>query len=176
MQMDGQEFLTAVKEEAFEKWTVTAADEAAVNLDDLFKFFDQQLQADKLAQGEIVIDAPEPEDAISLRLETSAINLPLRYFNAMNKLIDENVANEINVYMIVESKLVSQSGLFIYLAASVSAYLDDADSVKAKIAAFFNEKLALINAGGWETLIPEPVDEAEPAAVDEDTTTEKTDK
>ena len=46
--------------------------------------------------------------------------------------------------MIVENPLVSQSQLKIALASSVTAYQDDPDSVKSKIAQWFTAQLQVI--------------------------------
>ena len=144
MQLTGNALIEALEAEAVTKKTFTAADEATINLDAFFEFVHQTIQANQLVQAEMIISGDEP---ITLSVETSLINLPLRYTNAIKKIVINNDEADVNLYMIVEHPGVSQSGLRIDFAASVTSALDDFDSVAARIAAYFDEKIALINSG-----------------------------
>lgn len=143
MQLTGNALIEALEVEAVTAKTFTAADEATINLDDFFAFVHKTLAADQLVHAEMVISGDEP---IILSVESNLINLPLRYANAIKKIVINNDEADVNLYMIVENPRVSQSGLRIDLAASVTAALDDFDSVAARIAAYFDEKITLINA------------------------------
>ncbi|MCB6840077.1 hypothetical protein LIX87_02845 [Weissella viridescens] len=142
MELEGNALIERLKQDEVVIKTYTAADQSTINLDDLFTFVTVTLEQEQLVSAEIVISGDEP---IHLRLESNLINLPLRYVNNISKIVINDPAKEVNLYMIVESPFVSHSKLRIDYAATVSAYLDDFDSVAAKIANYFDEKLALIN-------------------------------
>jgi hypothetical protein len=143
MQLTGNDFIDALKNEAVVTKTFTAADQESIVLDDLFDFVTKTLMAGQLVAGEMVISGDEP---ISLRLESSLINLPLRYVNAISKIVINDPDTEVTLYMIVEHPKVTQSGLRIDAAATVAAYLDDPDSVKVKIANYFTDEIVKINS------------------------------
>ncbi|MDR3242275.1 MAG: hypothetical protein LBT37_08910 [Lactobacillaceae bacterium] len=142
MQLTGNEFIEALKAENIEHKTWTAEDQATIALDPLFDFIAQKVTQGELAGGEILVSGDEP---IHLSLETSLINLPLRYVNQISKIVVDDPETEVNLYMFVEHPHVTRSGMRIELAASVQTYLDDPDSVMAKVAAFYDQELATIN-------------------------------
>lgn len=158
MERTGNELIATLKAEEIEHKVWTAADQSTVQLDPLFDYVEQQLQANQMVSGEIMISGTEP---IHLTLESNLINLPLRYVNQISKIVIDDPAKEVNVYMIVEHPHVTRSGLRIELAASVQSYLDDPNSVKGKIAQFFDQELEHIN--NYQEPKPEP--ETEPEAV-----------
>ncbi|GAK31419.1 hypothetical protein WOSG25_091180 [Weissella oryzae SG25] len=147
MELTGNEFIELLKNEQYTKKSFTAADTEDIELDDFFAFVTKTLELNQLVSAEMIISGEEP---IILRLESSLINLPLRYVNAISKIVINDPARELNLYMIVEHPLVSHSGLRIDLAASVAAYLDDPDSVANKIASFFTEKIKAIQVASEE--------------------------
>lgn len=155
MQLTGNALIEALEVEAVKSKTFTAADEATINLDDFFAFVQETVEADQLVHAEMIISGDEP---ITLMVETNLINLPLRYANAIKKIVINNDEAEVNLYMIVENPRVSQSGLRIDLASSVTAAMDDFDSVAARIAAYFDEKITLIN--NTELVAEEAINEA----------------
>ena len=142
MKITGNDFIEILKDNNIKTKTFTAADQEAINLDDMFDYATQQIKMEALFSVEEVITGEEP---ISLRLETGIINLPVRYINAISKIVINDPETEISLYMMVEHPLVTRSGLRIETASTVAAYLDDPDSVKAKIAAFFTKELMTIN-------------------------------
>jgi len=142
MQLTGNALIEALEAEAVTAKTFTAADESTINLDEFFEFVHETIQADQLVHAEMIISGDEP---ITLLIESNLINLPLRYANAIKKIVINNDEAEVNLYMVVEHPKVSQSGLRIDFAASITAALDDFDSVAARIAAYFDEKIMLIN-------------------------------
>ena len=142
MQMTGNDFIAALKEETYASQSFTAADQATVNLDDLFTYAQDMAQKAQLFSGELLISGDEP---ISLRLESSLVNLPLRYTNAISKIVINDPAADVQVYMIIEHPLVTKSGLRIEKVASVAAFVDDPESSQVKIATFFDKYLQVIN-------------------------------
>jgi hypothetical protein len=148
MQLSGNEFIDALKNEAVVTKSFTAADQSVVDLDPMFDFVTQTLAGGQLVAAEMIISGDEP---IYLRLESSLINLPLRYVNNISKIVINDEPSDVKLYMIVEHPLVTQSGLRIDTAATVAAYLDDPDSVKAKIAAYFTEEIQKVNAAVAKT-------------------------
>ena len=142
MQLTGNDFIAAIKDEQYEVKSFTAADQATVNLDDLFTYAEKAMADNKLFSAELLISGDEP---ISLRLETGLINLPIRYTNAISKIVINDPETDVTLYMIVEHPLVTKSGLRIETAATVAAFLDDPETVEAKIAAFFDKELTAIN-------------------------------
>lgn len=158
MEILGSEFLEVVKDQQ-----VLEVNESLVNLNELdftaaFADLDQNIAHQKVSRVAIVVTELVEGEPLTFSLETSAINLPVRYVNALTKLIDEETLYPVNIYMIIEHPMVSQSSLFIQKAASVAAYLDDPASVQKRITAFFTDQVALIKAGGWESLLA-PVEE-----------------
>lgn len=142
MQMTGNDFITALKDETYEIKSFTAADQATINLDDLFGYVEQVISEEKLFSAELLISGDEP---ISLRVETGLVNLPIRYTNAISKIVINDPETEVTLYMIAEHPLVTKSGLRIETAATVAAFADDPESVESKIAAFFDKELQNIN-------------------------------
>ncbi|MCM0583411.1 hypothetical protein H9L19_05680 [Weissella diestrammenae] len=152
MQLTGNDLIEIIKSEKIVQRAWTAEDQATIQLDSLFDFMTQQVHKNQIASGQIIISGDEP---IQLWLETSLINLPLRYANQISKIVVDEPLSDVNLYMFVENPKVSRSGMRIELAASVQSYLDDSESVMAKIAAFYDRELAVIN--NYE----EPVDSTE---------------
>jgi len=142
MQLTGNALIEALETEAFTTKTFTAEDKATINLDAFFDFVQKEITADHLMHAEMIISGDEP---IRLSVETNLINLPLRYANAIKKIVINNPEADVNLYMIVEHPAVTQSGLRIDFAASVMSAVDDFESVAARIAAYFDEKIQLIN-------------------------------
>ena len=142
MQMTGNDFIAALKDETYEIKSFTAADQAPINLDDLFGYVEQATSQEKLFSAELLISGDEP---ISLRVETGLVNLPIRYTNAISKIVINDPETEVTLYMIAEHPLVTKSGLRIETAATVAAFADDPESVESKIATFFDKELQTIN-------------------------------
>lgn len=73
----------------------------------------------------VKLAAGEP---VSVRLETSIINLPLMNSKTITKLLDVDEDREVNVYLVCEDADLNRSGLRIDLCASVGALMDDPNS------------------------------------------------
>lgn len=163
MDMTGNDFIEILNNETYTTKTFEAADQATINLDELFTDVEKEAAASKVFSDALVINEEEP---IIFRIEASLINLPLRYTNAIRKIVVNDEAKEMSLYMIVEHPLVTKSHLLIKKAASVQSFLDDPTSVEEKITSFFNEQLAQINANKIAAA------EEEQAAAEQATTTE----
>jgi len=163
MDMTGNDFIEILNNETYTTKTFEAADQATINLDELFTDVEKEAAASEVFSDALVINEEEP---IIFRIEASLINLPLRYTNAIRKIVVNDEAKEMSLYMIVEHPLVTKSHLLIKKAASVQSFLDDPTSVEEKITSFFNEQLAQINANKIAAA------EEEQAAAEQATTTE----
>lgn len=163
MDMTGNDFIEILTNETYTTKTFEAADQATINLDELFTDVEKEAAASEVFSDALVINEEEP---IIFRIEASLINLPLRYTNAIRKIVVNDEAKEMSLYMIVEHPLVTKSHLLIKKAASVQSFLDDPTSVEEKITSFFNEQLAQINANKIAAA------EEEKAAAEQDATEE----
>lgn len=147
MQITGEQALVHVTESDYYTLALAQSDHEQIALDDLFAALDAQIANPNLLHLELVINGGVAENGTTLSLETNVINLPQRYTNQLKKLIwPEKIDNDVNLYMIVENPVVSQSQLKISLASSVAAYQDDPDSVKQKISEWFDTQLQTILA------------------------------
>ncbi|WP_258089161.1 hypothetical protein [Weissella fangxianensis] len=162
MEMTGNDFIEILTEENYKQKTFEAADQATIALDDLFAFVEKNVADNQIFSAEVLINEEEP---ISLRLETSLINLPIRYTNAIRKIVINDPETEVSLYMIVEHPLVTKSHLIIKKAASARSFLDDTTSVEEKIASFFNEQIEVINENKLKAIEEEK--EAEKTAEDD---------
>lgn len=145
MQITGEKALTNVTDDSIYYHTDVLSDGEDIALDNLFSELDKHISDGTFMHIDININGGVAEGGTTIALETNVINLPLRYTNQLKKLIwPEKEDNDVNLYMIIENADVSQSNLKISLASSVDTYLDDSDSVKAKISQWFNEQLAHI--------------------------------
>lgn len=153
MEILGSDFLTIVKNGAVVEDAQVALTFADLDFKSLFAALDTKLNEQVIVRVEVAVAELIAAEPVKFSLETEAINLPTRYVNALEKLIDEETVYPVNLYMIVEHPLVSQSGMLIQKSASLAAYLDDKVSVQKRIEDFFNDQLTLINDGGWTTLV-----------------------
>ncbi|MDF7626441.1 hypothetical protein OZX65_02285 [Leuconostocaceae bacterium ESL0723] len=144
MQISGADFLQVLTDEAYDQEVLPVADQAAVDLDQLFDRLGQQVENPKLMQLTVTLNGGVAEGGTNLTLETNVINLPLRYQNQLKKLVYADQDYEVNLYMYVENADVSKSHLKITKVSSVTAYVDDPDSGQQKISAWFDQELAHI--------------------------------
>ncbi|MGO1337633.1 MAG: hypothetical protein ACTMH7_04110 [Leuconostoc fallax] len=141
MMISGEQIQTNIVDEVYYKQTLISDDTETIPLDQLFSVVDAHIEDEHFMQVTLDINEGSAAGGTTLSIETNFINLPLRYKNALRKLIWVDKTSDINLYMIIENEFVSQSNLKIALASSVSAYQDDAESVKAKISTWFTEQL-----------------------------------
>lgn len=155
--MQGEKFLELLKSEKIINKSINQ-DIQDIQIDELFTWFDSVVANEEVVSGTIFAKIDD-ENALKLSIETSIINLPLRYQNAIDKIVLAEQEYEFSAFAIIEHPLVSQSGLFIKNIASVKTYLDDPTPVKTKIINFFDEKLAYIAQGGWQAEQSEATEE-----------------
>ncbi|MFT9469274.1 hypothetical protein [Leuconostoc pseudomesenteroides] len=145
MQITGERALANIADAAFYNKSITVEDGQTVPIDALMSELAQHVTDENFMQVTLNINGGIEADGTTLSLETNVINLPLRYQNQLRKMIlPDSEVLVVNLYMIVENPLVSQSRLKIALVSSVSTYEDDTDSAQAKIASWFDEQLAHI--------------------------------
>ena len=97
----------------------------------------------EIAQYNWVVDMPEGEK-VSVRIETSVINLPLEDSKTISKILNVEDEAEMNVYLITETPDMNKSGLRIDKLASVTAVQDDTDGVSHSASNWINDQLAAI--------------------------------
>ena len=97
----------------------------------------------EIAQYNWVVDMPEGEK-VSIRIETSVINLPLEDTKTISKILNVEDESEMNVYLIAETPDMNKSGLRIDKVASVMAVQDDIEGVSHSASNWVNDQLALI--------------------------------
>jgi hypothetical protein len=142
MQITGERALVNIENETFYTKRIDVADDETIPLDALFSEIDSHIENENFIHIELQINGGVESTGTTLSVETNVINLPLRYQNQLRKLVwQEKDALDVNLYMIAENEFESQSHLRISLASSVATYVDDSESVKAKISTWFNEQL-----------------------------------
>lgn len=144
MQITGEQALAHIEAADFQNYVNQVADDAPIDLDILFDLFNQHAQSDQLLRATLEVDGGIENGGTTLSLETNVINMPLRYVNQLKKMLYTEETYEVNIYAIIDSPFVSQSNLKIAYASSVEAYLDDPESVQAKIRQWFTEELAQV--------------------------------
>lgn len=145
MQVLGEKILAQIADESYDKEEMSSADGQAIDLNALFdKLASRAQNQEQLFSLALEINGGIAEGGTTLSLESNAINLPLRYQNQLKKLLYPDQDYEINLYMIAENNDVSQSKMKIAKVSSLQAYLDDPDSIQAKISTWFDQKLEYI--------------------------------
>ena len=145
MQITGERALANIADAAFYNKSITVEDGQTVPIDALMSELAQHVTDENFMQVTLNINGGIEADGTTLSLETNVITFPLRYQTQLrNMILPDSEALVVNLYMIVENPLVSQSRLKIALVSSVSTYEDDTDSAQAKIASWFDEQLAHI--------------------------------
>ncbi|KRM58796.1 hypothetical protein [Secundilactobacillus malefermentans] len=107
-------------------------------LQSLVDYIVKQGKAEQISQAEVTIEKEE----LSIRLEMNVINLPVRYVSPMEKVLDAESDQDVNVYMIVESPKVNKSGLRIDEIGTVDSVMADPAAALKQFTDFVTEKLA----------------------------------
>ncbi|AQW21296.1 hypothetical protein PL11_004825 [Lentilactobacillus curieae] len=84
------------------------------------------------------------DDTAVFRLESNLINLPLDEIDRINKMISDQESLPVNVYLVVVSEFVNQSGLRIDEVTSADDFIADPDSFSATITDWISEKATAI--------------------------------
>lgn len=146
MQIKIQQFMDDVLDEKITA-KVVKTDLATMQQVDTVKmglnFIAKTTSNNEIAQYNWVVDMPEGEK-VSIRIETSVINLPLEDTKTISKILNVEDESEMNVYLIAETPDMNKSGLRIDKVASVMAVQDDIEGVSHSASNWVNDQLASI--------------------------------
>ncbi|MBS9335745.1 hypothetical protein [Fructobacillus papyrifericola] len=152
MELSGENIVDLVDNQSYQEKVIDNPEGKAVDLDGLFAAFAKLAENEEPARAALAIDGGIEAGGTTLSMELNVINLPLRYKNQEKKLVYVDQAYELNVYLVVDNAYVTKSALKIEKLASLSAYLDDPDSVLAKAAKRFAELLDQIRENQEEAV------------------------
>ncbi|MTV83162.1 hypothetical protein [Secundilactobacillus folii] len=91
----------------------------------------------KLAQATLSLTDAD----IQVRLETSVVNLPLRYVNAMKKMLADDDTLKVSIYSVIESPDVNVSSLRIDKVASADDFVTHKADMATAIASWLQTQL-----------------------------------
>ena len=146
MQIKIQQFMDDVLDEKITAKVVKTALATMQQVDTVkmgLNFIAKTTSNNEIAQYNWVVDMPEGEK-VSIRIETSVINLPLEDTKTISKILNVEDESEMNVYLIAETPDMNKSGLRIDKVASVMAVQDDIEGVSHSASNWVNDQLALI--------------------------------
>lgn len=106
----------------------------------IVEFVSETVQKGELASATLAFT----DDEIEFRLETSIINLPLRYVNTIKKMLSDEDDMAVNVYSVIESPDVNASSLRIDKVASVEDFETHQDVMAESIGEWLDTQLAAI--------------------------------
>lgn len=129
-----QEFIDAIENDEVEHFTTKTPQKAFYADPDkavapLAAFIRQQIEQDHLAQAETTVNGTD----ISVRLELSVINLPLKDTKTIAKIMDVAQAAPLNVYAVIETPDINVSGLRIDALAPADTYVAQAQTADASL-------------------------------------------
>lgn len=110
---------------------------AAKALEPMVEMIVKAVGENKLAQATLTLTDAD----IQVHLETSIINLPLRYLNAMKKMLADDDTLPISVYSIIESPDVNASSLRIDKVASADDFVSHQGDMADAIATWLEQQL-----------------------------------
>ncbi|MCH5462942.1 hypothetical protein HC026_06980 [Lactobacillus sp. LC28-10] len=110
---------------------------AAKSLEPMVTMIVKAIGENKLAQATLTLTDAD----IQVRLETSVVNLPLRYLTAMKKMLADDDTLPISVYSIIESPDVNASSLRIDKVASADDFVSHQGDMAAAIATWLEKQL-----------------------------------
>ncbi|EHO54241.1 hypothetical protein [Lentilactobacillus kisonensis] len=145
MQRDVADFIEDVTNEkiagkSFTGKTAAIVKDPAKVMQPVYDFVEEQLNLGKLGYGELkVSDA----DAV-IRLETNLINLPLQEPTRISKMISDQEQLPVNVYLVMTSPHVNQSGLRIDEVASADDFIGHVGDYAKTMNDWVAEKLAAV--------------------------------
>ncbi|MFC6275506.1 hypothetical protein ACFQET_08280 [Levilactobacillus tangyuanensis] len=127
MKREIQTFMDAVADDDLQHFSAEATEkdfyaDADKVMAPLAKFIREQIAADQLAQAELTLSDAE----VSVRLETSVINLPLKDSKIIGKIMETDAEADVNVYAVIETEDINTSGLRIDALAPADTYVDQA--------------------------------------------------
>ncbi|MEJ6400073.1 hypothetical protein [Nicoliella lavandulae] len=147
MEIDAQKFIDQITDEDFKStnFTVERANleqDIKQSVGPMVQFIAEQIQSGAIAQARLEVADADTQ----FRLETSIINLPLRYAKAISKIMSGDGQQPVNVYMIVESPDVNRSKLRIDEVATADEFVAQQAAAVTRIADWMHEQLAKIDA------------------------------
>ncbi|GAX08162.1 MAG: hypothetical protein DUD34_14615 [Lactobacillus sp.] len=112
-------------------------DGAVKSLEPMVNMIVKAIGENKLAQATLTLTDAD----IQVHLETSVVNLPLRYLNAMKKMLADDDTLPISVYSIVESPDINASSLRIDKVASADDFVSHQADMATAIATWLDKQL-----------------------------------
>ncbi|GAX03484.1 hypothetical protein IWT140_01088 [Secundilactobacillus pentosiphilus] len=110
---------------------------AAKSLEPMVEMIVKAVGENQLAQATLTLTDAD----IQVALETSVVNLPLRYLNAMKKMLADDDTMPVSVYSIVESPDINPSSLRIDKVASADDFVSHKGDMAAAIATWLDKQL-----------------------------------
>lgn len=144
MELSGETIVDLVENQSYEEKVVANPAGKEIDLDSLFAAFTDLAKSEQPVRAALDVDGGIEQGGTTLSMEANVINLPLRYKNQEKKLVYVDKAYELSVYLIVDNAHVSKSALKIEKLSSLTAFLDDSESVLAKGAKWFATQLDAI--------------------------------
>jgi hypothetical protein len=161
MQRDVASFIEDVTNEKIpgksisQKLAAILADPGAA-MQPVYAFVEEQLNLGKLGYGELKVSDVDA----TIRLETNLINLPLQEPARISKMISDQDELAVNVYLVITSPLVNQSGLRIDEVASAGDFIGHVDDYSKTMNDWVVEKLTAVQANLAETAKKKPKDKS----------------
>jgi hypothetical protein len=112
-------------------------DGAVKSLEPMVNMIVKAIGDNKLAQATLTLTDTD----IQVHLETSVVNLPLRYLNAMKKMLADDDTLPISVYSIIESPDINASSLRIDKVASADDFVSHQADMATAIATWLDKQL-----------------------------------
>lgn len=110
---------------------------AVKSLEPMVNMIVKAIGENKLAQATMTLTDAD----IQVHLETSVVNLPLRYLNAMKKMLADDDTLPISVYSIIESPDVNASSMRIDKVASADDFVSHQADMATAIATWLEKQL-----------------------------------
>lgn len=145
MKLNVQQFIDQVMDGQFDQQSQSVA-EGQLSAMTGVEALGQSIQKNHLAQFEWQIPVSGSDEPVSVRLETSVINLPLANAKTITKIMDVTADAEVNVYMVCETPDLNRSGLRIDKLASATALVDDPQSVAQAAQQWIDDKITTVQA------------------------------
>lgn len=110
---------------------------AVKSLEPMVNMIVKAIDDHQLAQATLTLTDAD----IQVHLETSVVNLPLRYLNAMKKMLADDDTLPISVYSIIESPDVNASSMRIDKVASADDFVSHQADMATAIATWLEKQL-----------------------------------
>ncbi|WP_429971549.1 hypothetical protein ACQW5G_02755 [Fructilactobacillus sp. Tb1] len=126
MKIDEADFITEAEATAYaiKNFETTLAElkkDPAKVLKPMVDFIEAGLNSDKISSAELFL----PKSDITIKLQTSIINLPLEYGKNINKIMVGDGVVDVNVYMIIASPEINKSKMRIDEVATSDEFVNN---------------------------------------------------